>query len=86
MQGFLLLRRAYLSTEARIAIVTLAANSLSFGDVRNACKRYADEFLRDPKEQDSNVQSMCHKQKEQALSQRNTIRKGILAWKLHLQH
>ena len=48
VQGFLLLRRANLSTQARIAIMTLAGNSLSFGDVRKACKRYADEFLRDP--------------------------------------
>ena len=44
VQGFLLLRRANLSTQARIAIMTLAGNSLSFGDVRKACKRYADEF------------------------------------------
>ena len=28
--------------------LTRAGNSLSFGDVRKACKRYADEFLRDP--------------------------------------
>ena len=49
VQGFLLL----LSTQARIAIMTLAGNSLSFGDVRKACKRYAGEFLRDPKEQDT---------------------------------
>ena len=53
VQGFLLLRRANLSTQARIAIMTLAGNSLSFGDVRKACKRYADEFLRDPKEHDA---------------------------------
>ena len=33
--------------------MTLAFNSLSFGDVRKACKRYADEFLRDPKEHDA---------------------------------
>ena len=33
--------------------MTLAGNSLSFGDVRKACKHYADEFLRDPKEHDS---------------------------------
>ena len=49
MQGFLLLRRANGSAQARIAIVTLAGNSLSFSDVRKACKRCADEFLRDPK-------------------------------------
>ena len=54
-QGFLLLCRANLSTEARIAIVTLAGNILSFGDVRQACKRYAEEFLRDPKEHDHTV-------------------------------
>ena len=53
VQGFLLLRRANLSTQARIAIMTLAGNSLSFSDVRKACKRYADEFLRDPKEHDA---------------------------------
>ena len=53
VQGVLLLRRANLSTQARIAIMTLAGNSLSFSDVRKACKRYADEFLRDPKEHDT---------------------------------
>ena len=53
VQGFLLLRRANLSTQARIAIMTLADNCLSLGDVRKACKRYADEFLRDPKEHDA---------------------------------
>ena len=52
VQGFLLLRRANLSTQARIAIMTLAGNSLSLGDVTKACKRYADEFLRDPNEHD----------------------------------
>ena len=52
VRGFLLLRRANLSTQARIAILTLAGNSLSLGDVRKACKRYADEFLRYPKEHD----------------------------------
>ena len=52
VQGFLLLRRANLSTQSRIAIMTLAGNSLSLGDVRKACKRYADEFLRDPKKHD----------------------------------
>ena len=50
VQCFLLLRRANLSTQARIAITTLAGNSLSLGDVRKACRRYADEFLRCPKE------------------------------------
>ena len=53
VQGFFLLLRANLSTQARIAIMTLAGNSLSFGDVRKACKCYADEFLRDPKEHDA---------------------------------
>ena len=33
--------------------MTMAGNSLSFGDVRKACKRYADEFLRDLKEHDT---------------------------------
>ena len=50
VQGFLLLRRANPSTRACVAIMTLAGNSLSFGDVRKACKRYANQFLRDPKE------------------------------------
>ena len=53
VQGFLLLRRANLSTQARIAIMTLAGKSFSFSDVRKACKRYADEFLRDPKAHDT---------------------------------
>ena len=35
--------------------MTLAGNSLSFSDVRKACKRYADEFLRDPKEHDAHT-------------------------------
>ena len=52
-QRFLVLRRANLSTQARIAIMTLAGNSLSCSDVRKACKRCADEFLRDPKEHDT---------------------------------
>ena len=53
VQIFLLLRRANLRTQARIAIMTMAGNGLSFGDVRKACKRYADEFLREPKEHES---------------------------------
>ena len=53
VQGFLLLRRANLSTQPRIAIMTLAGNTLSLSDVRKACKRYAGEFLRDPKEHDT---------------------------------
>ena len=52
VQGVLLLRRANLSTQARIAIMTLAGSSLSFSDVRKACKRY-DDFLRDPKGHDT---------------------------------
>ena len=58
VQGFLLLRRANLSTQARIT--TLASNSLSFGDVRKASKRYADEFLRDPKERDARGPHTVH--------------------------
>ena len=50
VQGFLLLRRANLSTQARIAIMRLASNSLSLSDARKACQRYADEFLRDHQE------------------------------------
>ena len=49
VQGVLLLRRANLSTQARITIMTLAGNSLSFSDVRKACKRYADEFYEIPR-------------------------------------
>ena len=41
-------------------IMTLAGNSLSFGDVRKACKRYADEFLRDPKEHDARWPHTVH--------------------------
>ena len=60
VQGFLLLHRADLSTKARIAIMTLASNSMSRGDVRKACKRYADGFLRDPKEHDARgPQNLC---------------------------
>ena len=53
VHGFLLLCRANLSIQARIAIMTLAGNSLSFGDVTKACKRYADEFLQIMKEHDA---------------------------------
>ena len=60
VQGVLLLRRANLSTQARIAIITLAGNSWSFSDVRKAGKRYADEFLRDPKEQDTRGTNCLH--------------------------
>ena len=59
-QGFLLLRRANLSTQARIAIMTLAGNNFSHSDVRKACKRYADEFLRDPKEHDTRGPHSLH--------------------------
>ena len=58
------LRRANLSTQARIAIMTLAGNSLSFGDVRKACKRYADEFLRDPKQHDAHKSHAVHVSQE----------------------
>ena len=53
VQRFLLLRRANLTTQARIASLTLAGNSLSFTDVRKTCIRYAAEFLRDLKETES---------------------------------
>ena len=67
VQGFFLLRRANLSTQARIAIMTLSGNSLSFSDVRKACKRYADEFLRDPKEHDAHKShTVCVSQAEEA--------------------
>ena len=73
VQGFLLLRRTNLSTQARIAIMTLAGNSLSFSDVRKACKRYADEFLRDPRNTThvGHTQSLCRGQEPQVLRQRN---------------
>ena len=85
VQGFLLLRRANLSTQARIAMMTLAGNSLSFGDVRKACKRHADELLRDPKDTThaGHTRSLCHRQKEQVLRQRN--RKETLTWKTPLR-
>ena len=73
VQRFLLLRRANLSTQARIAIMTLAGNSLSFSDVRKACKRFADEFLRDPKEHDTRgPHTVCMSQaRAQVLGQKN---------------
>ena len=40
--------------------MTLAGNSLSCGDVRKACRRYADEFLRDPKEHDGHKSHAVH--------------------------
>ena len=85
VQGFLLLRRANLSTQARIAIMTLAGNSLSFGDVKKACKRHADELLRDPKDTThaGHTRSLCHRQKKQVLRHRN--RKETLTWKTPLR-
>ena len=53
VQGSLMPRRANLGTQARSVIMPLAGNSLPSGDVLKACKRYADEFLRDPKEHDT---------------------------------
>ena len=49
VQGFLLPRRANLSTQARKTIMTLANNSLSFSDVRKACKRMLMSFYEIPK-------------------------------------
>ena len=85
VQGFLLLRRANLSTHARIAIMTLAGNSLSFNDVRKACKRYADEFLRDPKKHDTRGPHTIYvsQAKKQVSRQRN--RKETLTYKLPLR-
>ena len=74
VQGFLLLRPANLSTQGRIAIMTLAGDSLPFGDVRKACKRYADEFFRDPKEHDTrgpHTVFVSQEKKKQVLRQRN---------------
>ena len=54
-------------TQTRIAIMTLAGNSLPFGDARKACKRYADEFLRDPKEHDTRgPHTVCVSQAKEA--------------------
>ena len=73
VEGFLLLRRADLSTQARIAIMTLAGNSLSFSDVRKACKRHADEFLRDPKEHDAHKShTICVSEAKEARYNRGT--------------
>ena len=55
-----MLSRANLSTQARIAIMTLADNSLSFSDARKVSKRYADEFLRDPKEHEAHKSHTVH--------------------------
>ena len=66
VQGFLLLRRANPSTHARFAFMTLAGNSLSFGDVRKARKRNADEFLRDPKEHDARPRTVYVSQAKEA--------------------
>ena len=54
--------------------MTLASNNLSFSDVRKTCKRYAEQFLRVSKLNTTHVghtQSVCHRQKEQVLRQRN---------------
>ena len=76
VQRVLLLRRANLSTQARIAIMTLAGNSLSFSDVRKACKRYAGEFLRDPKEHDVHgSHSLCLTGKRSTCQVRGTRRR-----------
>ena len=85
VQGFLLLLRANLSTQARIAIMTLEGNSLSFGDVRKARKRETDEFCAIPKNTThaGHTQSMYHRQKKQVSQQRN--RKETLTWKLPLR-
>ena len=40
--------------------MTLAGNNLSFGEGRKACKRYADEFLRDPKGHDAHNSHTVH--------------------------
>ena len=54
VQGFLLLCWANLSTLVRPHCHHDAGGQqLVSGDVRKACKRYADEFLRDPKEHDA---------------------------------
>ena len=42
--------------------MTLPGNSQSFGDVGKACKRHADEFSRDPKENVTVVQD-AHSQR-----------------------
>ena len=77
VQGFLLLRPASLSTQARIAIMTLAGNSLSFGDARKACKRDADKFLRDPQEHDAHKSrtSLCVTNKRNKGCNRGTRRR-----------
>ena len=69
VQGLLLLRGANLSTQACIAIVTLAGNCLSFGDVKKACKRYADEFLRDPKEHDAPYRNVLQAKEAMAVTE-----------------
>ena len=57
VQGFLLLHQADLSTQARIAIMTLASNSLYLGD----------EFLRYPKEHDARApRTVCATQAKEA--------------------
>ena len=51
--------------------MTLAGNSLSFSDVRKACKRYADEFLRDPKEHDTREPHMSQARAASVRSEEN---------------
>ena len=67
VQGVLQLRRANLSTQARIAIMTLAGNSLSFSDVMLM------SFYEIPRNTThvGHTLSMCHKQERQALRQQN---------------
>ena len=74
-----------LSTQARIAIMTLAGNSLSLGDVRKACKRYADEFLRDPKEHDTRGPHTVFMSRARAASAGQKNRKETLMLKLPLR-
>ena len=71
--GFLLLRRANLSTQARNAIITLAGNSLSLSNVMKACKRYADEFYEIPRNtiHVGHTLSLCRGQERQVLGQKN---------------
>ena len=59
--------------------MTLAGNNLSFSDVRKACKRYADEFLRDPKEHDAHKSHTVCVTSKRSKGYRN--RKETLTWK-----
>ena len=49
-------------------------------DVRKACKRYADEFLRDPRSttHEDHRESVCHRQKKQMLCERLVHRHGAI--------